>query len=198
MRQRLPDRKPWDYIAHWRDHRWDLNWIERPRLWGSAVALALGGPKTVCDPACGDSTVVAVAYQISAFDKAYLGDISPDTINKLVPGVLPFETERFVGDLHSTLEAIPPVDAIVLTEILEHLEDPDAVLRLARTKARWLAASSPICPDGTDHTDQHIWAFDMEGYREMLEAAGWTPRTWFTANAAGHPYAAGFQIWGCE
>lgn len=127
------------------------------------------------------------------------GDISLNTLDKLLPKELPFENVRILNqDAFKTIEDLEQTDCIVLTEILEHLEDPDSLLRLAREKARWLVASSPIVPDGNDHTDQHLWAFDMEGYREMLETAGWSPKVWFTANAADHPYAAGFQVWGCE
>lgn len=197
MRTRL-DNPPWDYVRHWRDHRWDQNWIERPRLWASGVALALGGPKTVADLACGDAAVVLTAHAIRPLEKVYLGDLSPDTMRKLVPDDLPFNTARMVGDIHDTITGVPEVDAFVMTEILEHLEDPDAILRLARAKARWLVASSPIVPDGRDHTAQHAWAFDMEGYREMLEDAGWRPMVWQSVNCRDHPYASGFQVWGCE
>lgn len=197
MRVRL-NNPPWDYKRHWRDHRWDQNWIERPRLWTSAVALALGSPRIVADLACGDASVVSTAHQISPIEMAYLGDLSVDTLSQLVPRVLPFKVDRRAGDIHDTLPQLPAVDAIVLTEILEHLEDPDHILALAREKARWLVASSPIVPDGNDHTAQHTWAFDTEGYREMLEQAGWEPKVWMTANCQDHPYASGFQVWGCQ
>jgi hypothetical protein len=197
MRVRL-DHPGWDYVNGWRDHRWDSNWIERPRLWASAVALALGAPKVVCDPACGDASVVTTADAICPIDKAYLCDLSPDTLDRLVPAQLRFNVERRVGDLRETLNQVPDVDAIVLTEILEHLDDPDSVLRLARAKARWLVASSPIVPNGMDHTAQHLWAFDREGYREMLVAADWQPQVWQTVGCVDHPYEHGFQVWGCK
>jgi len=196
MRVRL-ENPPWDYVNHWRDHRWDANWIERPRLWTSATALALGAPETVCDPACGDASVVTAAHALSPIKRAILGDISPDTVAKLVPLDPGFEVDRRVADASKTLRSLDHVDAIVLTEFLEHIIDPDAVLRLARQKARWLVASSPIT-DGRDHTKQHYWAFDMEGYREMLEEAGWKPKAWFTANCEAHPYGLGFQVWAAE
>lgn len=199
VRVRL-DNPPWDYVTNYRPIRWDETWIERPRLWSSAVALALGSPKSVCDPACGDATVVMQAHQLNPISRAVLGDISPDTIAKLLPGDhrLPAWSDRVIGDVFDTLSGIDPVDAIVLTEILEHLDDPDSLLSIAATKANWLVASSPIVPDGNDHTAQHLWAFDMDGYRDMLVAAGWKPEVWMTANCPGHPYAAGFQIWGCS
>lgn len=172
--------------------------MERPRLWTSAVALALGSPKSVCDPACGDAAVVMRAHDLSPITSAVLGDLSPDTLARLVPDDLPFAVEKRVGDVFETIDSLDHVDAIVLTEILEHLEDPDTLLRLAATKASWLVASSPIVPDGLDHTAQHLWAFDMDGYRDMLTCAGWKPMAWLTANCVEHPYSAGFQVWGCS
>src|SRR4029079_11388967 len=150
MRVRLKN-QPHDYVHHWRDHRWDANWVERPRLWASAVALALAAPKTVADLACGDAAVVMTAHAISPIEKAYLGDISPDTLGKLVPADLPFEVEKKVADIGHAILALPRVDALVMTEILEHLDNPDWVLGVAREKASWLVASSPIVPDGNDH-----------------------------------------------
>lgn len=197
IRRRL-DNPDWDYVKHYRPIRWDSAWIERPRLWTSAVALALREPNTVCDPACGDATVVMQAHKISPIQHAILGDLSPTTLHEIVPRDLPFSNERHVSDVYVTVGNLDQVDAIVLTEIIEHLEDPDALLRLAATKASWLVASSPIVPDGNDHTEQHLWAFDVEGYREMLVESGWTPKVWMTANCEDHPYASGFQVWGCE
>ena len=187
----------WDYVKDYRPIRWDSVWIERPRLWASAVALTLGEPQTVCDPACGDAAVVMTANSLRPLSHAVLGDLSPDTLN-MIPN-LPFSTQRVVGDAFATLEGLDSIDAIVLTEILEHLPNPDELLRLARAKAKWLVASSPIVRAGVrDHTEQHMWSFDQDGYKAMLIDTGWQPMCWFTANCTDHPYADGFQVWGCR
>jgi 2-polyprenyl-3-methyl-5-hydroxy-6-metoxy-1,4-benzoquinol methylase len=194
------DRERWDYEAHFRDFPWNASWIERPRLLASAVALTLGSPDSVCDPACGDGSVLIQANLLRPIAKATFGDISKNTLKTILPKNLPFEDVTvFHQDAFVTLERLDQVDAIVLTEILEHIENPDDLLMLAHNKARWLVASSPIVREGVaDHTMQHVWSFDMDGYREMLEGAGWKPKFWGTANCADHPYADGFQVWGAE
>jgi hypothetical protein len=192
------ERRVTDYVHEFRPTPWFGNWIERPRLLASALAISLGNPKTICDPACGDGSAVLNAHFLSPISSAIFADISPNVLQTIMPQVLPFEATITVGDVFDTLTALDHVDCIVLTEILEHLADPDALLRLARTKTDWLVASSPIVPEGIeDHTDQHLWSFDMAGYREMLEEAGWNPTVWLTANCIDHPYASGFQVWGC-
>lgn len=63
---------------------------------------------------------------------------------------------------------------LVVTEMLEHLIDPHGFLhRLAATDARWLVASSPYTETTQYHYEYHTWAWDLEGYAELLEQAGW-------------------------
>lgn len=194
------DRERWDYEANFRDHPWNSNWIERPRLLTSAMAVALNQPDSICDPACGDGSVVLSAHALRPINRAVFGDISGNTIRTILPRDLPFpEVEVRIQDAFKTLDELDWVDCIVLTEILEHIDNPDDLLMLAHNKARWLVASSPIVPEGVeDHTTQHIWSFDMDGYREMIEGAGWKPKVWMTANCEDHPYASGFQVWGAS
>ena len=194
------NRERWDYEANFRDHPWNANWIERPRLLTSAMAVALNQPDSICDPACGDGSVIIQANLLRPIRRAIFGDISANTIRTILPRNLPFEeVEVRVQDAFKTLGELDYVDCIVLTEILEHIENPDELLALALEKSRWLVASSPIVPEGVaDHTTQHLWSFDMAGYRKMIEDAGWKPRAWFTANCEDHPYASGFQVWGAS
>lgn len=65
-------------------------------------------------------------------------------------------------------------DVVVATEFLEHLVDPhDMVRRIAATRARYLIASSPYTETDQSHYEFHLWAFDEEGYRALLENNGW-------------------------
>ena len=64
-------------------------------------------------------------------------------------------------------------DVVVMTEFLEHLVDPGAMLRRAADHCRYLVASSPWDEGPGNHPDYHLWAWDTHGYRELAEASGW-------------------------
>lgn len=65
-------------------------------------------------------------------------------------------------------------DLILATEFLEHLVDPHEMLRrIHKTRAPWLIVSSPYTETADSHYEFHTWAWDLEGYRSMLEDNGW-------------------------
>lgn len=61
---------------------------------------------------------------------------------------------------------------VVCTEMLEHLLDPRAFLR--SLPAGWGVFSSPAKETGDAHYEHHVWAWDLDGYRALLEGCGWT------------------------
>lgn len=143
------------------------------RAFATAAAIAELGPATVCDPACGDAAILALAHRMRPFEMAYLSDISVPQMNSLA---VDFPHEHRVADITVALTEMPQVDLVVLTETLEHMADPDGLLRLARAKARWAVVSSPRIVEGTsDVNPEHLWQWDEAGYEDMLVAAGWKP-----------------------
>lgn len=63
-------------------------------------------------------------------------------------------------------------DLIVATEMIEHLVDPHSFVRdLPGNK---LVLTSPSAETGDWHYEHHAWAWDLDGYRELAEGAGWT------------------------
>jgi 2-polyprenyl-3-methyl-5-hydroxy-6-metoxy-1,4-benzoquinol methylase len=65
---------------------------------------------------------------------------------------------------------------VVMTEVLEHLADPHGVLRRlhAPEGPRHLVCSSPWNESLNNHSPEHAWAWDLEGYAALLQQAGWT------------------------
>lgn len=197
MRQRLTDRRAVDYQVRRDNFTW-LDHILRVQL--TAGLIAWMTPDTVCDPACGDGTIVAAAHHIRPIAGAYLADISRPNfyhVGTAMREYLPTETRVACQPIEETLREPNFYDMVVLTEILEHVEDPVAILRLAHDRSRTLVASSPmIRPDQIDDNAEHLWQFDVLGYREMLEEAGWEPLACVPASLFPSQFIYDFQIWG--
>lgn len=62
-------------------------------------------------------------------------------------------------------------DLIVATEVLEHLLDPHGFLR--QLPGDKLIVSSPSAETDEWHYAHHAWAWDLEGYVELLTSCGW-------------------------
>lgn len=191
MRERLGVATPPVYDSVRDNFTWS-NHAARALVTGSLIAWA--APEYICDPACGDASILEAAYQIRQFKHATLADISGPQIESLRPT---FPATWEVGDLNDVIADTPTSwDCVVLTEVLEHLEDPDATLGLARKHSQMLVASSPIGDPEHGGNHEHLWAWDEDGYGQMLSEAGWTEilRTTITMpNINGNA-----QIWVCR
>ena len=69
------------------------------------------------------------------------------------------------------VDALKWGDIAVATEILEHLVDPHGYVRAIKSK--YLLASSPYTETKDSHYEFHTFAWDLVGYKTMLENAGW-------------------------
>lgn len=190
MRRRLDRVGTFDYqVARsnelWADHR--------ARTLVTASLIAWMSPQFLCDPACGDGSIVQTADTLRRIETAVLGDISTPSIAALD---IPQRWRKVVAPIETTLiYASTDWDVVVLTETLEHLEDPDAILRLARGRSKALVASSPCMrPNQVDDNPEHLWMFDTAGYQEMLKDAGWDD-VHHTLMRFNTMYD--FQIWVC-
>jgi hypothetical protein len=84
---------------------------------------------------------------------------------------------EFTGPITQTIEKIPKVDLFVLSETIEHVEDPEFVLRKIRNKASLLLISTPIGEDLNEDgkaNPEHLWGWDQEGLLSILNKSGWT------------------------
>lgn len=79
----------------------------------------------------------------------------------------------------------------LITEVLEHLEDPHAAVRMIAEHSDWLVASSPSTETAEAHTPEHAWAWDPEGYRTLLEQGGYEPLEARLVENGD----MGFQVW---
>lgn len=67
-------------------------------------------------------------------------------------------------------------DIVIATEMIEHLVDPHGFVGSLydnEDEVQCLIASSPHTDTLEDHIQYHAWGWDVEGYANMLESAGW-------------------------
>ena len=100
------------------------------------------------------------------------------------------------GPIEETVERIDPVDLLICSETLEHLDDPDKVLAQIRAKAATLVLSTPV-EAWNDDNPEHYWAWSREDVEEMLAAAGFRPGVYASVDFRGlHPQLYQFGVWG--
>ena len=162
--------EPYDH-TRWPDH------IDRVRH--TAEILHSMDHASVADLSCGDGAIVR---QAGLTCPVTLGDYNGNW--------------DWTGPIELAIDLIDPVDVFVLSETLEHVQDPDNLLRKIRAKADRLLLSTP-CGEVSDENPQHYWGWDAQGIQEMLSAAMWRPLgNPEMFNPPPHYYT--FQIWRCE
>lgn len=159
------------------------------RTYVTGGLIAATDAEWILDPACGDASILTMAYRMRPFKQAVLCDISVAQVEAIK---VDFRHERYVDDIVHAIGSCEG-DLIVLTETLEHLESPDEVLELARPRFKQLVASSPIGDPERGRNHEHLWAWDEEGYEEMLRNAGWDPYIKVVLTYPGEPWNS--QIW---
>lgn len=197
MRQRL-ERQPFDYQVLRSNDAWTEH---RARSLVTAGLIAWLRPETVLDPACGDASIVIAANRLRPIRMASFADISEANIAQLQERIreddeIPSSWGAEAVPIDFALDQPWHHDVIVLTEILEHLPDPDAILRKAREKGTRLISSSPLMRSGQiDTNPEHLWMFDRDGYGEMLANAGFRLQQFTFLQ---FPTMYDFGIWVCS
>lgn len=131
---------------------------------------------SVADLSCGDAAVVNGLVGASV---KYLGDYASGY--------------QFVGPIEETINNIAYVDLFVCCETLEHLDDPDKVLRQIGQHAGRLVISTPLMTCA-DSNPEHYWSWDDRAVGKMLRRAKWKPKLYKESSSdVGYIY----QIWGC-
>lgn len=158
--------------TRWDDHRLRVGATIEAARWFTNR----GDVHTVGDLSCGD---VAIARALDV-DRLVLGDYAPGY--------------AYTGPIEDTVEQIPSVDLFICSETLEHLDDPDTVLKQIRAKTSRLVLSTPI-DAGHDPNPEHYWSWARTDVEHMLTAAGFTVEVFMAVDPrpAGRYYC--FGIW---
>lgn len=149
--------------------------IHRPRLEKAAefvwLAIAEMGSTdlvTVSDLGCGDGGLLSLLRNSDGVT-AWGYDFQPsNAAGWRERGVTAYALDVFGADR----EAIVPGEISVCTEVLEHLADPHGIVEWLAGASEYLVASSPWTETDLSHDACHAWAWDMDGYRALLEGGG--------------------------
>jgi hypothetical protein len=153
--------------------------VHRPRLVLAAAAVRIaatlhagregGAPATVSDLGCGDGGLLSLVQDLPGVDGAWGYDFQPSNeagwVERKVDAV---QADVFGADR----DTVRFGDITVVTEVLEHLADPHGVVRWIGENSRFIVASSPWNETPEYHDECHAWAFDVAGYRALIEQGG--------------------------
>lgn len=161
------------------EHR---QWIDHQMRVAFTALLARGldkGAVSGADLSCGDGALLRAMH----LRTKHFGDFAPGW--------------QYRGQIEETIEQIPPVDVFICTETLEHLDDPDLVLKKIRAKTQRLILSTPI--GAYDDTNpEHYWAWSRADVEQMLTGAGFALHLYANLDlTACGPDAYSFGMWGC-
>lgn len=157
--------------AEWYRERIGASHLEedthRPRLKRSAELVArlafLYGFRAVVDLGAGDGGLLSL---LGGNLKAWGYDLCPDNVTR---------SQRRGVDLRfgDVIEGeVEWGEIAVATEMLEHLVDPHAFVKRIAKSARAIVCSSPWSERPGHAYEFHAWAWDFEGYRALIEGAG--------------------------
>ncbi len=128
------------------------------------------GVSSVCDLGAGDGGLLSILSLPNHLKWGY--DLQPSNVAAAEARGVDVSLGDVVKDPRLVLEC--GADLLIATEFLEHLVDPHAFVNTCfASGAGWIVASSPYDETPEKHYEFHTWAWDFEGYTELLENAGW-------------------------
>ena len=132
----------------------------RARLLTVARLIHEMSPKSVTDLGCGDGGLLSLIKDIPALGY----DFQPANAEGW--------TERGVAakqlDFITNPNMVSWGELVVVTEVLEHLADPHALVELIAHNSKYVVASSPYGETAEHHAEEHAWGWDMQGYQQMF------------------------------
>jgi SAM-dependent methyltransferase len=136
-----------------------------------------GYPATVTDLGCGDGGLLSLLkpdVDAGRVDDAWGYDFQPSNAAGWVErGVKAAQLNIFNSPGSRVNPQVVFGDVTVMTEVLEHLEDPHGVLHDIWMETAYVVASSPHTETRESHDECHAWCWNVDGYRAMFRGAGY-------------------------
>lgn len=134
-------------------------------------AVTEHGCASIVDLGCGDGGLLALLGEALSDTPMWGYDLAPANVDAAwAKRLVNARCINVVNDPDNVVWG----DLAIATEMLEHLLDPHGFVRRIAGRSRFLVASSPYVETDESHYAFHTWAWDKEGYRELMEQAGFT------------------------
>ncbi len=151
---------PWIEPSHQLGHR------QRTEMVAELVKnfVATTEAQSISDLGCGDGSLLSLLTELPQPKWGYDG--GADNVRRAQQNGLDVrQANLFNSDLEYG-------DLLLCTEVLEHLVDPHGYLEALPGDK--IIVSSPSAEDADWHYEHHAWAWDLEGYANLVTGAGWT------------------------
>lgn len=141
------------------------------RLYKAAELIKECNPASVVDLGCGDGGLLSLLPPIPAWGY----DFQPS--NKA--GWVERGVHAELVDVFNTMpEDLRWGELAVVTEVLEHLDNPHAMVRWIAEHVTYIVASSPDDELPSDNPDCHLWGWDRIGYSKLFTDVGFGIVEW--------------------
>jgi len=131
------------------------------------VETRMENPAVVVDLGCGDGGLLSLVSRLP-FIEASGYDFQPSNSQGWRERNVKGTPLNFVDEFDKVWNA----DVYVMTEVLEHLTDPHGFVKKIAERKSQLVASSPFTEHSGSHDECHAWAWDEEGYKQLMWQAG--------------------------
>jgi SAM-dependent methyltransferase len=122
------------------------------------------GARTAVDLGCGDGGLLQLLKETGI--QAWGYDLMQTNIDHAVQVR---NVDARYTDFNS--DDIEYGDVVILTETLEHMIDPHKVVR--ELPSKFIVASSPYNENDINHYEFHLWAWDKQGYDNLITQGGY-------------------------
>lgn len=174
----------------WPDH------VERVKASADLIEKYRSRIRSAADLSCGDGALLNMISR--HLTRAVLGDLNGVPVSAAVSCRAPvLETVGGVL-LPDSLAHLEPVDLFILSETLEHVDDPDELLLRIGDVARYLFVSTPVEEHEEAGNPEHYWSWGTGDVYDMLVDAGWEPlerQILVPQSTLSIPHAYHYQLW---
>lgn len=132
------------------------------RIYAAAKMARSVKPKTIVDLGCGDGGYLSVIQEYGYECWGY--DFQPSNAE----GWRERGVTAELRDVFNNRDVPRWGELANCTEVLEHLDDPHGAVEWIARNAHYFVASSPVDERPGGEPDCHIYAWDFDGYEDLL------------------------------